>query len=142
MSISSATDRLASRPRVQPRHIVGPLLLAIGLIAVAVAIAISSTNSTVGRLSARPGTINATQSQPARQSAAAPVSSVPGGTSAIRSATRCLRSLRRPLRRRSPASAIDEPVVNLQTGKVHPGRPGERAQPNPDMNPSAGRCTM
>ena len=80
MFICSATDRLASRPRVQPRHIVGPLLLAIGLITVAVAIAISSTNSTVGRLSARPGTINATQSQPARQAAAAPVTSVPGGT--------------------------------------------------------------
>lgn len=65
MSISSATDRLATPPRVEPRHIVGPLLLAIDLIAVAVAIAISSTTSTVGRLSARPGTINATQSRPA-----------------------------------------------------------------------------
>lgn len=59
MSISSATDRLASPRRVQPRHIAGALLLAVGLIAVAVTIAISSTTSTAGRLSARPATISA-----------------------------------------------------------------------------------
>jgi hypothetical protein len=66
MSIASATDRLASPRRVQPGHIVGVLLLAIGLIAVAGAIAISSTISTAGRLSARPSTIHATPSEPGR----------------------------------------------------------------------------
>ena len=79
MSITSATDRLASPRRVQPRHIVGALLLAIGLIAVAVTIAISSTTSTAGRLSALPGTINATQSHPAAQSTGAPASTQPAG---------------------------------------------------------------
>ncbi len=57
MSTSSPTDRLASPRRVQPHRMVGVLLPAIGLIALVVAIATSSTTSTAGRLSARPGTI-------------------------------------------------------------------------------------
>jgi hypothetical protein len=80
MFISSATDRLAYPRPVQPRHIVGALLTAVGLIAVVVVIAISSTTSTSGRLSARPGTIAAPQPQSVAQPTGAPVSSVPAGT--------------------------------------------------------------
>ena len=79
MSISSATDRLASPRRLQPRHIVGALLLAIALIAVAVAIAITSTTSTAGRPSARPGTINATQSHPAAEPTGVSDTNLAGG---------------------------------------------------------------
>jgi hypothetical protein len=74
MSISSTTDRLPSPRRMQPRHMVGALLLAIGLIAVVVAIAISSTTSTVSRPNAHPATINATQPTDGLDS------SVPSGT--------------------------------------------------------------
>jgi hypothetical protein len=80
MSISTATDRLASPRRVQPRRMLGAVLLGISLIAVLVAIAISSTTSSAGRVSARPGTINARQSHPAAQPTGDPVSSVPRGT--------------------------------------------------------------
>ena len=81
MSISSATDRRSSLRRVQPRHLVGGLLLAIGLIAVLVTIAISSTATTAGRQSAQPAPLSATQSHPATQPMPAPVSDVPTGTS-------------------------------------------------------------
>ena len=80
MSISSATDHLVSTRRVQPRHMVGALLLAVGLIAVVVAIAISSAASSVSRPSAGPATITATPSQPTVQPTGAPLSSVPGQT--------------------------------------------------------------
>jgi hypothetical protein len=81
MSISSATDRVvASSRRVQPGHMVGVLLLAIGLIAIVVAIAISSTTSGTGRVSAGPATINAPQSHPAAQPTSATVPNVPRGT--------------------------------------------------------------
>jgi hypothetical protein len=80
MYISSAADRLAPPRRVQPRHMVGVLLLAIGLIAIVVAIAISSNTSGTGRVSARPATINATSPHPLAVPTGATVSSVPGGT--------------------------------------------------------------
>lgn len=80
MSISTATDRLVSPRRVRPRHLVGALLLGMGLIAVIVAIAISSTTSSAHRVSARQATTSVTQSHPAAQPTSAPVSSVSGGT--------------------------------------------------------------
>lgn len=80
MSISPATDRLASPRRGQHRNMVGVLLLAVGLIAIVVAIAISSTTSGTGRVSARPAAINATRSRPAARPTGATVSGVHGGT--------------------------------------------------------------
>ena len=77
MSISTATSHLASPRRMQPHHMVGALLLALGLIAVVVAIAISTSSTTSSQPpSARPATINPTPSQPT----GAPVPSVPGAT--------------------------------------------------------------
>ncbi len=79
MSIASATNHLASPRRVQPRHIVGALLLAVGLIAVAVTIALSSATSTAGRLSARPATISA-RSHPAVEPTGVSDTNLAGGT--------------------------------------------------------------
>ena len=77
MSITSATDRLASTRRAPSRPMVGALLLVVGLIAVVVAIAVSGTASTDGRLSAGPPRIDA----PALTGLiGAPDLSVPGGT--------------------------------------------------------------
>jgi hypothetical protein len=80
MSISSATDRLASPWRVQARDVVVALLLAIGLAVVVIAIAVSSTTSTDGRLSARPRPIEALQSHAMTGLIGAPELSVPSGT--------------------------------------------------------------
>ena len=81
MSITTATDRLSSPQRVQPRHLVGALLLALGLIAVLVTIAISSiTTTTHSRVNAHQATINATQSHPVTQPADTLDSNVPSGT--------------------------------------------------------------
>ena len=79
MSIASATNHLASPRRVQARHIVGALLLAVGLIAVAVTIALSSATSTAGRLSARPATISA-RSHPAVEPTGVSDTNLAGGT--------------------------------------------------------------
>jgi hypothetical protein len=79
MSISKAADRPSAPRRVQRRHLVGALLLAIGLIALVVTIATSSTTTSTSRVNAHPFTINATQS-PTAQPTSAPVPSVPGGT--------------------------------------------------------------
>jgi hypothetical protein len=81
MSISTATDRPASPRRVQPPHVVGALLLAIGLIAVVVAIAISSTTSSAGRVSARPDTINTTRSHPTPEPTSVSDTNLAGGPS-------------------------------------------------------------
>ena len=80
MSISSATDGLASPWRVQARDVVGALLLAIGVVVVVIAIAVSSTTSTDGRLSARPRPIEALQSHAMTGLVGAPELSVPSGT--------------------------------------------------------------
>jgi hypothetical protein len=76
MSVSTATDRLPSSRRVPPRHMVGALLLASGIIAVLVLILNSSTTSRTVHMSARPAVISATHSHPAAQATSAPVSSV------------------------------------------------------------------
>jgi len=80
MSISTVTtDRLAPPRRVQPRHMVGALLMAIGLVAVVVAIATSSITSTAGRVTGRAARINTTKPQPVVQPTGVSDSSVPGG---------------------------------------------------------------
>lgn len=84
MSISSAPDRLSSPRRVQPRHLVGGLILAIGLIAVVVTIAISSTATRTNPQTVHPATISAAQSHSATRPMPAPVSSLPTGTSRYR----------------------------------------------------------
>jgi hypothetical protein len=76
MSVSTVAHRLTSPNRMQASHMVGVLLLAIGMVAVVVAIATSSTTSSAGKLSARPAAINATPSP----SAGGATPSVPGGT--------------------------------------------------------------
>ena len=80
MSISSATARLASPRRLQPRHMVGALLLALGLIAIIVAFEISSTTSSPIRTGARPAARDATQSRPSAQPTGVSAVSVPAGT--------------------------------------------------------------
>ncbi|MBV8997809.1 MAG: hypothetical protein JO304_02050 [Solirubrobacterales bacterium] len=80
MSISSATDRLPSTRRVQPRHMVGALLLAVGLLAVLLTITISSTTTTASRPTAHPAAINATPSHPVTQPTDTLDSNVPSGT--------------------------------------------------------------
>ena len=78
MSISSATARLASPRRLQPRHMVGALLLALGLIAIIVAFEISSYSPI--RTGARPAARDATQSRPSAQPTGVSAVSVPAGT--------------------------------------------------------------
>jgi len=82
MSISSAPRRLASARFAQPRHVVGAVLLVIGLIVVVIAIANSATTtpSAASRFSARPRPISLTQSTSPAAATGAPVSSVPHGT--------------------------------------------------------------
>ena len=80
MSISTTTDRLAPPRRVQPRHLVGALLLAIGLIAAVAAIAISTTTTNASHPGARPATTTVTQPHPPAQPTGAPVSSASGAT--------------------------------------------------------------
>jgi hypothetical protein len=80
MSISSATDRLASPPRVEARHIVSALLLSIGLVVVVIAIAISSTTSTDGRLGTGPRPLDGPRSHALTGLIGAPELSVPIAT--------------------------------------------------------------
>jgi hypothetical protein len=80
MSISTATDRLSSSRRLQARHVVDALLLAIGLIVSVAAIAIAGATSNASRQIASSATINQTQSHPAAQPTRAPVSGAPGAT--------------------------------------------------------------
>ena len=80
MSTSSPTDRLASPRRVQPRRMVTGLLLAVGLLTLAVVIASSSTTSIAGRMSARPTTINTPPRRSVTQPMADPMSPASGGT--------------------------------------------------------------
>jgi hypothetical protein len=63
---------------VQPRHLVGALLLAFGVIAIVVAISISSTTSSAGGMSARPATINA-RSHPAAEPTGVSDTNLAGG---------------------------------------------------------------
>ena len=79
MSISSATDRLSTPGRVQPLHLAAALL-AIGLITLVVAIVISSTTSTDGRLSAGPRALDAPRSHAMTGLIGAPDLRVPSGT--------------------------------------------------------------
>ena len=79
MSISSATDRLSTLRRVERAHLGGGLFLAIGLITLVVAIAVSSTTPTDGRLTAGPRPIDAPRSRAMTGLIGAPDLSVPSG---------------------------------------------------------------
>jgi hypothetical protein len=83
MSIPTATDRLAPPRRVQRRHLVGAFLLTIGLIAAVAVIAMSTTTSPPGPVSARPAAINATRSHPAAEPTGVSDTNLAGGPSRV-----------------------------------------------------------
>ena len=71
MSITTATERLSPPQRVTPRHRLSALLLAVGLIAVVVAIAITTSTASTGAVRPyahparfNPPTVNAVTNTP------------------------------------------------------------------------------
>jgi hypothetical protein len=126
MSISTATDRLAFPRRVQPRHLVGGLLLAIGLIAVVVAIAISSTATSTSQ-TARLATNHPTQSQPVAQPTSAPAPSVPSGTFRDPVTHALLAVGNPPVPQADPARTFRDPVTHALLAVGNP--PAPQAEP-------------
>ena len=118
MPIASTTNHLAPPRRAHPRHIVGALLLAIGLTAVAITITITSTTSTASRLTARPATINP-RSHPTVEPTGVSDTNLAGGTFHDPVTHAPLAAGILPAHTPSPASAIDKPKTEPSDREGH-----------------------